>query len=524
MEKRCFPWKNKTFNLISINFFNVCFFMGFFSLKCIGQDEIPDLLNQLKESRSDTNKVWVYRDLAYYYLKENLDSAIFFGRKGAELSKDLGFIKGEIWSLYQVALAEEFADRFEASVATLNRAYYLAETHSDSLSMAKLLNALGVTYYYQSRTEDAIAYYQNALQLAEKIDYKEGKSYSLNNLGVIHRQRRNFRKALEVYEKSLRIKIAESDTTGIVNSHYNLGLLYSYIGDYERSLNEFSNAANLNKNRIETDHNLAQTNIGLGVALYNLEHFEKAQEHLKEGLASLNPSFAYEKISALAYLGIIEIRSTNGKSGLTLLQQAHEMVENTERLELKRLVKKEMALAYEILQQPDKSLEFWKAYNTLNDSIDSEQRHWAIEEMQARFEAIEKDKIINLQELQLAKEKSQKSHFILLTIFLAIASMGTIYYFFKRRKKENPSPVVVHQEIIRPSLELDFKKINTKLLSPLTNRESEIVRLVEEGLTNSEIAERLFVSENTVKTHLKNVFSKTNALNRTDLIYKLRSY
>lgn len=43
-------------------------------------------------------------------------------------------------------------------------------------------------------------------------------------------------------------------------------------------------------------------------------------------------------------------------------------------------------------------------------------------------------------------------------------------------------------------------------------------------MTNQEIAKALFVSENTIKTHLKNIFSKTQAINRTDLIHKLRSF
>jgi DNA-binding CsgD family transcriptional regulator len=52
----------------------------------------------------------------------------------------------------------------------------------------------------------------------------------------------------------------------------------------------------------------------------------------------------------------------------------------------------------------------------------------------------------------------------------------------------------------------------------LTPREIEIIQLIAEGLSNREIAERLFVSENTVKTHSANVFSKLSARRRTQAV------
>ncbi|MDB5057027.1 MAG: response regulator transcription factor, partial [Chloroflexi bacterium] len=42
----------------------------------------------------------------------------------------------------------------------------------------------------------------------------------------------------------------------------------------------------------------------------------------------------------------------------------------------------------------------------------------------------------------------------------------------------------------------------------LSKREDEVLRLVAEGLTNKEIARELFVTENTVKTHVTSLFNK----------------
>lgn len=52
---------------------------------------------------------------------------------------------------------------------------------------------------------------------------------------------------------------------------------------------------------------------------------------------------------------------------------------------------------------------------------------------------------------------------------------------------------------------------------PLTDRELDTVRLVAGGLTNSEIADALFVSLSTVKCHVSNVSAKLGARNRVEV-------
>ncbi len=48
----------------------------------------------------------------------------------------------------------------------------------------------------------------------------------------------------------------------------------------------------------------------------------------------------------------------------------------------------------------------------------------------------------------------------------------------------------------------------------LTHREMEIISLLSAGASNQQIAEKLFVSEHTVKSHLYNIFHKINVRNR----------
>ena len=52
----------------------------------------------------------------------------------------------------------------------------------------------------------------------------------------------------------------------------------------------------------------------------------------------------------------------------------------------------------------------------------------------------------------------------------------------------------------------------------LTARELEVLKLIAEGLTNGEIADKLFTSKRTIETHRQNIIAKTQAKNTAALI------
>ena len=70
-------------------------------------------------------------------------------------------------------------------------------------------------------------------------------------------------------------------------------------------------------------------------------------------------------------------------------------------------------------------------------------------------------------------------------------------------------------------MRVDLKRTEadqSELVEPLSERELEVLQLIAEGLTNQEIATRLFLSLNTVKTHTRNIYGKLNVHRRTQAI------
>jgi DNA-binding CsgD family transcriptional regulator len=77
---------------------------------------------------------------------------------------------------------------------------------------------------------------------------------------------------------------------------------------------------------------------------------------------------------------------------------------------------------------------------------------------------------------------------------------------------------IVVREVAVPA-PTSFVRNDTRLASlGVTPRELEILELIASGLSNREIAERIFVSENTVKTHSSRLFDKLGARRRTQAV------
>ena len=99
-------------------------------------------------------------------------------------------------------------------------------------------------------------------------------------------------------------------------------------------------------------------------------------------------------------------------------------------------------------------------------------------------------------------------------IALLFAGLGIWLGLKLTRKKE----VLVVKEVPVPSPQpFELNEARIKDLG-ITKRELEILALIAQGMSNREIAEKLFVSENTVKTHSSRLFDKLSAKRRTQAV------
>lgn len=77
-------------------------------------------------------------------------------------------------------------------------------------------------------------------------------------------------------------------------------------------------------------------------------------------------------------------------------------------------------------------------------------------------------------------------------------------------------------EVVEISGPFEQNEANLKQTG-ISKREYEVLELLADGLSNQEIAEKLFVSNSTVKTHVSNVLAKLDASRRTEAIAKAKN-
>ena len=104
---------------------------------------------------------------------------------------------------------------------------------------------------------------------------------------------------------------------------------------------------------------------------------------------------------------------------------------------------------------------------------------------------------------------------------IALMFMGLGIWITLKLAKPKMNTVIVEKEVFVTKPVAGFIPDDQTLLQfGISRREWEVLQGMSEGLSNQEIADRLFVSVNTIKTHASNLFEKLDVKRRTQAIEK----
>jgi DNA-binding CsgD family transcriptional regulator len=106
---------------------------------------------------------------------------------------------------------------------------------------------------------------------------------------------------------------------------------------------------------------------------------------------------------------------------------------------------------------------------------------------------------------------------------IVAATFAALGIWLGLKLTKTPQRVVIKEVLVPSNVPFMADEKKRQRLS-ITPREMEILALITEGLSNREIAGKLYVSENTVKTHSSRVFEKLGARRRTQAVQRGKEF
>ena len=232
--------------------------------------------------------------------------------------------------------------------------------------------------------------------------------------------------------------------------------------------------------------------------------YAKSEQLLNEAAALVKanspenlPNIYGKKMELFNKMNLFEKRDTAFKEGLLLAKKYNK-------------VKYEMYL-YQVMRNIFQENEDYKNAFFTQKKYDSIVKYYNATDANGKLELAEKK--LEDENRQL---KEQNEKYIDYILYGVIVSLLLLLYFAFRLYQSNMAKRIlvekentrIHNEIERLTQALDEKGNATLNLSNynLTDRQKEIIDFIRSGLTNKEIAAKLFISENTVKYHLKIIY------------------
>ncbi len=416
-------------------------------------------------------------------------------------------------------------------------------------------NNLGKTYKQRGDYDLAFYNFLEALKLMEQDDNLIGQGYYLNNLGTLFDDQQNYTKAIEYYNRAFEVKKITKDSSGMASTSFNIGISYYGLNNFDQALVYFYQSYNSSSyQKLANKKVRALTSIGK--TLIVMGQFKESKKELHKGLSQIDnvdeqivKSNLYSALSE-AYLSLNQIDSAKYFN-----QIAYTNIINTGApLETQNILLIG-AKIFEANDQIDSSLYMLKQGQTYYDSLVSEATINAVAEMESKYNTEKNLRLIKEAELEAAetnevlKEKKLQTSYLIIALILVFTA--AIFILIKYRSKQRSVKLIQGQKVLIErqnqqlntinsslsselgTLKLDikekdnildnvFSKSKSQDLPPelldLSKREKEVLANLALGLSDDQLAEKLFVSKSTIKTHLRRIYSKLLVKNRAQSV------
>ena len=527
--------------------------LAFFSIETKGSNSVDSLKQVLNTTNNDYEKASVFLDLTIELTSENNKEALNYAFDGLKLAEKL---HDSVKTSFYDNIGEIYRDlgEFDKAIEYLNTGLSIKQKNNNLKDIAISYNKLGKVYVNQTEYDKSIEYFIKAVKIMEQLENLEGQGFYLNNIGIVYDLQKMYDKALEYYKLSLKIKEEINHDAGVAATTNNIAIVYFNLNEYRKSLEYHKRALELNI-KLNRQKPIARSHNNIGFALIFLNKNQQALEHLFIALKMRKKM--EDNVGIATTLNNIGRAYLNNKQPKEAEKYCLESLEFAKKIKSNDLLKNAYLLLSEINESKNnnsQALNYYKLYSDVKDSILTIENADALAEAEAKYQNEKKEVELQKQNLIIEKqnhdielESNKRKLFLSLLIgaclVLIFAGIG---YFQKRRinlllKAQN---ILIENKNL--SLEKDKAAIDKELqdkseilnrvysekreqelpheLLSLSQREMEVLSYLALGWTDNEIAEKLFVSKSTIKTHLRRIYSKLLVKGRAEAVSIAHKY
>ncbi len=415
-----------------------------------------DSLLKIIEYSSDQDELpKAYLDYGYQLYRSDADTAIFFAKKALTLAEELGDNK-IIFSAYNLlGLANQTKGLYNLSLDYFEQE--LTYLPDNDLNKAKTLHNMALVYQFINDQNSALKSELQAIKISEKNNDSVLVAVVAQTMCNIYRDMGDFKQAEIYILKSIKI-LEQIKETGLDNKLSMIGNGYTSYGNLLLAMGRPLEAINKQKTAISIHdksgdlYNQAIAYENLGNAHLELDQYELALQNFntaKDIMQELN------SVTDVGYelLNIADVYVATGKydAALINLDSAIAIFKLTSAFNYTVDAYNKKYKVYELMNDPEQALSFYKKYINLSDSLNSEEKKIELLRLKEEFESTQKEQQIeNLKiENQLReKEKQLQITFRNIAILLIIIIITIALLLFNRsRIKEQLRQLAIRNEI-----------------------------------------------------------------------------
>jgi DNA-binding CsgD family transcriptional regulator len=404
------------------------------------------------------------------------------------------------------------------------------ELHSELINDA--MTGLGKTHEYTGRHDSAFYWYLEAYKQVAGSNDTIRRARGARNMAQLLRVLKRFDEARFYCNKAVDLAPGIKDYKVVANIYNETAYLFELSDNLDSAASFYEQLINLSvANGYLKGESVGYSNLASVFEKQN--RLEEALEFRLKGIKidkEINDN--YGLMTSFRGLSTTYLIAGDYDKALEAIDISHELCDTTWLPDLSGI----MMEYYEIFKargQFRRALEYFEEYNMIRDRINQAESKKQVIELLARFETEKKEQQIKILEQSNILNKN-KIHllwiFVSAIILLSIAGIIIgIQIIRSKNDRINAMILELRNYILllkntgtesNPSGSTDSRRELLKDQFRFTEREAEIMNLIIDGLTNEEIAGKLFVSPNTIKFHIKNIYLKLDVKNRVQALIK----